>query len=123
MGLDAIDGRIRMLGWASARMKRLETTRSVEDNPEVASKWWGEGSRARFWVNLCDGASEQAAREPTKVHTDLVVDQTPLLQKSVHAHDSAYVSGEIPPACSDGEVFCRPETIRVDHEVPIILVN
>jgi hypothetical protein len=101
----------------------LETTRSVEDNPEVASKWWSEGGGARFRVNLCDGALEQAAREPTKLHTDLVVDQTPLLQKSVHAHDGAYISCEIPPARSDGEVLCRPETVRVDHEVSIILVD
>jgi len=33
-------------------MKRLEATGSVEDDSEVASKWWSEGGGACFWVNL-----------------------------------------------------------------------
>jgi hypothetical protein len=50
--LDAINGCIRVLGWTSARMKGLETTGSVEDNPEMTGKWRSEGSGARFWINL-----------------------------------------------------------------------
>ena len=123
MRLDTIDSCIRVLGWTSARMKRLEATGSVEDNPEVASKGWSEGGRARFWVNLGGGALEQTARESKKVHMHLVVDQAPLLQEGVHTHDGAYVSCKISPACSDSEVLGRPETIRIDHKVPIILVD
>lgn len=53
----------------------------------------------------------------------LVVDETPLLQKGVHTHDGTYVACKIPSARSDGEVFGGPETISVDHKVPIILVD
>ncbi len=57
------------------------------------------------------------------VHIYLVVDETPLLQKCVHTHNSAYVACKIPSARSDGEVFGGPETIGIDHKVPIILVD
>jgi hypothetical protein len=120
---DAIDGCIRVLGWTSARMKGLEATGSVEDDTEVASKWWGECSRARFWVNLCKATLAHTFGESRDVHTHLVVNETPLLQKSVHTHESAYVACKIPSARSDGEVLGRPETIGVDHKVPIILVD
>ena len=33
-------------------MEGLETTRSVENDPEVTSKWWSKSGRTRLWVNL-----------------------------------------------------------------------
>ncbi len=53
----------------------------------------------------------------------LIVDETPLLQKGVHTHDSAYVACKISSARRDGEILGGPETIGIDHKVAIILVD
>ena len=96
----------------------------VKDNTEVTGKWRGEGSGARFWINLQQRQiSIDSQSVSTNVHTHLVVDQTPLLQKRVHMHNGTYVSCKIPPACSEGEVLAKSETICVDDKVPIILVH
>ena len=33
-------------------MEGLETTGSVENDPEVTSKWWSKSGGTRLWVNL-----------------------------------------------------------------------
>jgi hypothetical protein len=77
-----------------------------------------------FWINLQQWQiSIDSKSVSTNVHTHLAVDQTPLLQKSVHMHDGAYISCKIPLACSDSEVLARSEMICVDHKVPIILID
>ena len=52
----------------------------------------------------------------------LVIDETPLFQKSMHPHDCTHIASEIPSTRSDCLVFNRIESIRVDHEVAIVLV-
>lgn len=53
----------------------------------------------------------------------LIVDESPLFQEGVNPHDGTDVSGQIPSTRSDGEVFTRPQSIGVDHKVPIFLIN
>ena len=55
--------------------------------------------------------------------THLIVDQAPLLEKSMNAHDSAHVSGQIAPTSCDSKIFRRSESVGVDHKVAIVLVN
>lgn len=55
--------------------------------------------------------------------THLIVDQTPLLEESMHPHDRTYISRQVPPTSGNGEIFCWIETVRVDHEISVILVN
>ncbi len=39
------------------------------------------------------------------------------------SHDSAYISGKIPSACGDCEVFGRVEAVRIDHEVTVVFID
>ena len=41
----------------------------------------------------------------------------------MYAHNGADISSKISPASSDGQIFNWIETICVDHEVPVILVD
>jgi hypothetical protein len=52
----------------------------------------------------------------------LIVDQAPLLEESMHAHDGANVSSQIPSAGCDSEVLGRIQSIRIDHEIAVISV-
>jgi hypothetical protein len=56
-------------------------------------------------------------------NTHLIVDQTPLLEESVHPHDCTHISRQVPPTSGNGKILCRIETVRVDHEISVILVN
>lgn len=73
----------------------------LEDQPETVSFDYGASS----------------------VDVYLIVDQSPLLEECMHAHDGAHVSSQIPSACGDCEVFGRVETICVDHKVTVITVD
>ena len=53
----------------------------------------------------------------------LVVDEAPLLEEGVDAHDGADISSQVPPAGSDGQVLGRVEAVGVDHEVAVIAVD
>lgn len=53
----------------------------------------------------------------------LVVDKSPLLQELVHAHDSTHISSQVPSACSHCEVLCRVQSVCVDHEITVVLVD
>lgn len=53
----------------------------------------------------------------------LVVDQAPLLEKSVDTHDGADISRKVPPTCRDSQVFGRVQAVCVDHEIAIVLVD
>jgi hypothetical protein len=53
----------------------------------------------------------------------LVVDEAPLLEEGVHAHNGADISSQIPPAGSDGQVLGRVEAVGVDHEVAVVAVD
>lgn len=55
--------------------------------------------------------------------THLVVNETPLLEESVYAHDGADVTGKVSPTGSDGQVFDRAEAVGVDHEITVVLVD
>jgi len=52
----------------------------------------------------------------------LVVNETPLLKESMDAHNSAYISRQISPACRNCKIFDRIQTVCVDHEVSIVLI-
>lgn len=52
----------------------------------------------------------------------LIVDQTPLLQETMNTHDGSHITGQISAARCDGQVLARVETVRVDHEIAVILV-
>ena len=41
----------------------------------------------------------------------------------MHTHNSTNISSKIPPASRHGQVFNWVETICVDHEIPIVLVD
>jgi hypothetical protein len=53
----------------------------------------------------------------------LVVDKSPLLQELVHAHDSTYIASQVPSACGYCEVLCRVQSVCVDHEITVVLVD
>jgi len=53
----------------------------------------------------------------------LVVDEAPLLEEGVDAHDGADISSQVPPAGSDGQVLGRVEAVGVDHEVAVVAVD
>lgn len=55
--------------------------------------------------------------------TNLIVDQTPLLEEGVHPHDGAHVSREVAPAGSNCKILARVEAVGVDHEVAVVLVH
>ena len=112
---------LRAVYWVVQRRAKRKNW-SVDCN--MTGKWRGEGSGARFWINLQQRRiSIDSQSVSTNVRTHLVVYQTPLLQKRVHTHNGTYVSCKIPPACSEGEVLAKLETIRVDDKVPIILIH
>lgn len=48
---------------------------------------------------------------------DLVVDESPLLEEAVHAHDGADVAGQVAAARRARQVLRRVQPVRVDHEV------
>lgn len=66
LGLDAIDSCVRVLRRASTRMEGLEATGSVENDPEVTSKWRGKSGGTRFWVNLNQAMLYQASVNVSK---------------------------------------------------------
>ena len=41
----------------------------------------------------------------------------------MYSHNSANVTGEVPPASCDCEIFGRIESIGIDHEIAIVLVD
>ena len=49
----------------------------------------------------------------------LVVDEAPLLEEGVHAHDGAHVAGQVPPARRRTQVLRGVQPVGVDHEVPV----
>lgn len=51
----------------------------------------------------------------------LIVDESPLFEKAVDAHDGANVASEIAAACRARQIFRRVQAVSVDHEVPIPL--
>lgn len=53
----------------------------------------------------------------------LIVNQSPLLQKGVNAHDSANITSQIPSASRDSQILDGVKTICVDHEITIVLVD
>ena len=55
--------------------------------------------------------------------SDLVVDESPLLEEGVDADHGADVAGQVPPAGRRGEVLGRVEAVRVDHEVAVAEIN
>ena len=55
--------------------------------------------------------------------SDLVVDESPLLEEGVYADHRADVAGQVPPAGRRGEVLGRVEAVRVDHEVAVAQIN
>jgi hypothetical protein len=67
--------------------------------------------------------THQVERKESEVKTDLVVDESPLLQECVNTHDSTDVTCKVSSARGDSEILCRSESVRIDHEVAIILVD
>ncbi len=47
-------------------MEGLEATGSVENDPEVTSKWRGKSGGTRFWVNLNQAMLYQASVNVSK---------------------------------------------------------
>ena len=54
--------------------------------------------------------------------TYLIVDQAPLFKKRMHPHDPADIPRQIPPTSRHSEIFSWIQSIRVDHEISVILV-
>lgn len=55
--------------------------------------------------------------------TNLVVNESPLLQELVHTHNGAHIASQIPSASGDCEVLCRVQSVSVDHEITVVLVD
>ena len=53
----------------------------------------------------------------------LIVYEAPLFKESVHTHNRADISCQISPASSDRQIFYWIQTICVDHEISVVLVN
>ncbi len=68
-------------------------------------------------------SARRSKRSSPGLVVHLVVDQTPLFQKSVHPHYGAHVSGQITSASRGWQVLARIESIRVDHKVAIAHVD
>lgn len=56
-------------------------------------------------------------------HTHLVVNQPPLLEERMNAHDCADISGKVATAGRDRKVLDGVESIGVDHEISVVLVD
>ena len=54
--------------------------------------------------------------------TYLIIDQTPLFQERVNAHDGAYITRKISSASGESKVLRWPQSVRVDHEVAVVFV-
>lgn len=54
--------------------------------------------------------------------TYLIVNQSPLLQEAMDAHDGTDIASQIPSTRSDSKVLGGAQAIRVDHKVTVILV-
>ena len=53
----------------------------------------------------------------------LVIDEAPLLEEGVDAHDGADIASQVPPAGSDGEVLGGVQAVGVDHKVSVVFVH
>lgn len=53
----------------------------------------------------------------------MVVNEAPLLQEGVDTHDGADITGEVATASGDGQVFDGVQSICVDHEITVVLVD
>lgn len=53
----------------------------------------------------------------------LIVDKAPLLEEGMDAHYGANVSCKITPACCNGKVLDRIESVRVYHKVSVVFVD
>ena len=65
----------------------------------------------------------RSERRRSLVVVHLIVDEAPLLEKRVHAHDGAHVAGQIAATRRRRQVLARVEAIRVDHEVAVAHVD
>lgn len=55
--------------------------------------------------------------------TYLIVDQAPLLEEGMDAHDSADIASKVASACGDSEILGWIKTVRVNHKIAIVLIN
>lgn len=62
-----------------------------------------------------------AARRKT-AETDLVINQAPLLEKSMDTHDGTDVASKVATTGSDSEILSWTQAIGVDHKVAVVLV-
>jgi len=99
-----LHGKCASVGLGSGMDKVGETTRSIQRDSEMTSKRWTKRGRS-------------------SIRVDLVIDQTPLLQKPVNSHDRADITGQISSTCRDGQVLSWVESVGVDHEVAIVFVD
>lgn len=65
----------------------------------------------------------QKGHETIERASYLIVDQSPLLQKGVDAHDCAHVTSQVPATGCHSQVFDGVEAICVDHKIAVVLVN
>jgi len=111
-GAGGMEGRVP--GWRDWRPRGVS---------RVTRKWpvkGGERAEGRWSGSILSyGVSTKTQK---KDRTDLVVDQAPLLKKSMDAHDGADVAGKVAATGSDGEILCWAQTIGVHHKVAVVLV-
>ena len=99
----------------------MKSTWRVRDDAEVSGEWRTNGRRSSTWINLL--RSLIGGEERSKSIPYLVIDQAPLLEECVNSHNGTDVPGKIPPTCRYREILCRVQTVCVDHEVTIVLVD
>jgi hypothetical protein len=87
-------------GWRGASPRGVSTR---------MRKWpvkGGPSAEGRESASICGGCQSSSSRQDRRPRsTDLVVDEPPLLEEGVYAHDGADVAGEVAPARGDGEVL------------------
>lgn len=87
----------------------------VKGGPILAGRVWG----STCFVHV----SKPGAKNPRTRNPYLVIDETPLFQKGVHAHDRTNIAGQVPPTRGYSQVFDGVQSVRIDHEITIVLVH
>ena len=53
----------------------------------------------------------------------LIVDQAPLLQERMNAHDGANITCQVTTTSSHSQIFDGVQSVGVDHEISVVLVS
>lgn len=99
----------------------LDRTRGVGLNAKVAGERRSNSRGTSLWIDLQMLSKRLEQSELYLVY--LIIDQAPLLEESVDAHNGAYISSQVTSTSSDRKVFLRIEPVSIDHKVPVVFVH